>query len=213
VLKTAPQADSEETIAMHHDNIKAAPLDPTALAEGFWVFGYGSLMWKPGFPYAERHPATAYGVHRRLCVYSTHYRGTPENPGLVLGLVRGGCCHGMAFKVRATDAAETLAYLTAREQISRVYHEQFRPVRLREGHVVRALCYVVDESHRQFAGRLPPADQLRLVERSHGSMGPNRDYVCNTARLLTDIGVEDRILSWLARRLDEAEIPTDSGCK
>jgi glutathione-specific gamma-glutamylcyclotransferase len=198
---------------MHHTNIKVAHIDRAAIADGFWVFGYGSLMWKPGFLYTARHPATAYGVHRRLCIYSTHYRGTPENPGLILGLVRGGCCHGMAFKVPAADAEETLAYLTEREQITKVYNEQFRPVHLRGGQVVRALCYVVDESHSQFAGRLPAADQLRLVARSHGSMGPNRDYVCNTARLLNEIGVEDRILSWLAQQLDEPEISADSGCK
>jgi glutathione-specific gamma-glutamylcyclotransferase len=203
---------------MHDDNIKAKPQILRIPAEGFWVFGYGSLMWKPGFPFIERHPAVAYGVHRRLCVYSTHYRGTPENPGLILGLVRGGCCPGIAFHVRPEDTEETLAYLTAREQISRIYHEQFRPVQLRGssiggGSLVRALCYVVDETHAQYAGRLPRDEQLRLVARSQGSMGHNREYVCNTAQLLAQIGVEDRMLSWMAKRLSQPEKSTNSDCK
>jgi glutathione-specific gamma-glutamylcyclotransferase len=167
----------------------------------FWVFGYGSLMWNPGFPYEEHHPAIAHGVHRRLCVYSTRYRGTPEKPGLVVGLLTGGCCHGVCFRVSAKDAQATRAYLTEREQVSKIYHEVFRPVRLRDGRCVPALCYVVDQSHKQYAGRLSAEEQLKLVEHSHGNVGPNRDYVCNTAQSLQDIGVEDRTLRWLADRL------------
>jgi glutathione-specific gamma-glutamylcyclotransferase len=166
-----------------------------------WVFGYGSLMWNPGFTFAESHPAIAHGVHRRLCVYSTRYRGTPEKPGLVVGLLSGGCCHGVAFRVVAERVAETRTYLTEREQISKIYHEVFRPVRLRDGRTVKALCYVVDQTHKQYAGRLSPEEQLKLVKDSHGNIGPNRDYVCNTAKSLSDIGVEDRVLHWLSEKL------------
>ncbi len=166
-----------------------------------WVFGYGSLMWNPGFPFAERLPAVAHGVHRRLCVYSTRYRGTPEKPGLVVGLLKGGCCPGVAFRVLADNVASTRRYLTEREQVSRIYHEVFRPVRLRDGRTIAALCYVVDLQHQQFAGRLSREEQLHMVERSCGSIGPNRDYVCNTAKSLSEIGVEDRTLRWLAEKL------------
>ena len=140
-------------------------------------------------------------MHRRLCVYSHRYRGTPEKPGLVVGLLTGGCCHGLCFRVRAEDSAATLDYLTEREQVTKVYHEMIRPVRLRDGRVVRALCYVVDQQHRQFAGRLSPEQQLQMVRDSHGQIGPNRDYVSNTAQSLREIGVEDRALRWLAERL------------
>jgi cation transport protein ChaC len=188
---------------MDHAEIKAHTAHPPAHPGDLWVFGYGSLMWNPGFPFAERRPATAHGVHRRLCVWSTRYRGTPENPGLVMGLMLGGSCRGMAFRVLDGDAAPTREYLTAREQLNKVYHEVFRPVRLNDGRTVKALCYVVDESHRQFAGRLPPEQQLGLVRASAGSMGPNRDYVCNTVAALRDMGVSDRALSWLSERLTD----------
>ncbi len=167
-----------------------------------WVFGYGSLMWNPGFAFVEKQPAVAHGVHRRLCVYSTRYRGTPEQPGLVMGLLYGGSCHGIAFRVAAEAVDATLRYLHEREQISKIYHEVFRPVRLRDGRCVPALCYVVDQRHRQFAGRLSREEQFRLVADSCGHIGPNRDYVCNTAKSLAEIGVDDRTLRWLAERLD-----------
>jgi glutathione-specific gamma-glutamylcyclotransferase len=191
---------------MDHVEIKALLPHPVSQPQDFWVFGYGSLMWNPGFPFAERSPAVAHGVHRRLCVYSFHYRGTPEKPGLVMGLLSGGCCHGVAFRVQAKDCAHTRAYLKEREQISMVYHEVFRPVRLRDGRIVPALCYVVDTGHKQFAGRLSREDVLRMVRHSHGRSGPNRDYVCNTVNALTDIGVQDRTLGWVADQL-RLEIP------
>ncbi len=180
---------------------KTAPPHPQTHAGDIWVFGYGSLMWNPGFAFAERQPATAHGVHRRLCVYSHRYRGTPEKPGLVMGLLRGGCCHGIAFRVLAADVEATRAYLTEREQTTKVYHEVFRPVRLRDGRTVPALCYVVDQNHKQFAGRLSAEEQLRFVVDSCGSFGPNRDYVCNSAISLKEIGVSDRTLQWLSDRL------------
>jgi glutathione-specific gamma-glutamylcyclotransferase len=186
---------------MDHVEIKATLPHPHAHTGDMWVFGYGSLMWNPGFPFAERQPAVAHGVHRRLCVYSTRYRGTPEKPGLVVGLLQGGCCHGLAFRVLASHVAATRVYLTEREQVSKIYHEVFRPVRLRDGRTIPALCYVVDQQHRQYAGRLSREEQLRMVEHSSGSTGPNRDYICNTAKSLDEIGVEDRTLRWLSERL------------
>jgi cation transport protein ChaC len=140
-------------------------------------------------------------VHRRLCIYSHRYRGTPEKPGLVLGLVQGGCCQGVAFRVHAADVPATRAYLKDREQTSMVYHEVFRPVRLADGRRIDALCYVVDRSHRQYAGNLSREELLRLVRQGHGDMGPNRDYVCNTVEELRRMGFSDATLAWLAARL------------
>ena len=128
----------------------------------FWVFGYGSLMWRPGFTYVERVPARLVGLHRALCVYSFVHRGTPERPGLVLGLDRGGMCRGIGYRVAAAKRAEAIAYLRGREQVTTVYLETMRQIELEDDarRRVRALCYVVDRSHVQYAGRLTLCREL-----------------------------------------------------
>ncbi len=170
-----------------------------------WVFGYGSLMWRPGFPYVEARPARMLGVHRALCVYSWVHRGTPERPGLVLGLDRGGTCRGMAFRVAPEDREEVVAYLRAREQVTGVYLEQVRDVRFEDGGTAPALTYVVDRAHEQYAGKLDVHDQLRIVAQAQGQSGRNAEYVINTALHLAAIGVPDRLLSALAERLGAEE--------
>src|SRR5437764_3657643 len=119
--------------------------------EDLWVFGYGSLIWRPGFSFVERAQARLIGAHRALCVYSFVHRGTPERPGLVLGLDRGGTCRGIAFRVAATERAAVLAYLRAREQVTNVYRECTRPIWLKREpeRRVSALCYMVDRRHGQ----------------------------------------------------------------
>jgi glutathione-specific gamma-glutamylcyclotransferase len=171
-----------------------------------WVFGYGSLMWKPGFLYEEAVHATLMGGHRALCIYSHVHRGTPQHPGLVLGLDIGGTCEGLAFRVAAKHRLATLAYLRRREQISNVYHPVQRWVSLQheEPEMARALCYMVNRRHRQYAGVLPLAEQARLVRRSKGRSGKNTDYVVNTVRHLRECGVLDprleRLMPMLGRR-------------
>lgn len=159
----------------------------------FWVFGYGSLMWRPGFEFIERRPALLRGRHRSLCVYSHVHRGTPERPGLVLGLDRGGSCRGVAFRVGEADRDRTVAYLRAREQATMVYREETRTVRLLDGNrcEVAALCYVVDRAHRQYAGRLDLARRAELVRHGVGQSGANPDYLGNTVRHLRETGIRD----------------------
>src|SRR4051812_28275442 len=171
--------------------------------EDLWVFGYGSLMWRPGFAFTERVPARVIGLHRALCVYSFFHRGTPERPGLVLGLDRGGACRGIAFRVAAAERSATLAYLRAREQQNNVYRETMRGALLLDGSErrVSALCYVVDRRHPQYAGRLNLAEQLHLVRQGHGQSGPNRDYVLATVQALESLGLYDRDLHLLAEKL------------
>lgn len=170
-------------------------------AADLWVFGYGSLIWRPGFPFAESQPARLHGYHRSLCVFSHVHRGTPERPGLVLGLDRGGICRGLAFRVAATDAIETVAYLRAREQATSVYLERHMPVRLEDGRSVRALVYVADRRHLQYAGRLPAEERFALVRDGRGGSGPNPDYVLQTHEHLRKMGVIDPVLADLAHRL------------
>jgi cation transport protein ChaC len=168
-----------------------------------WVFGYGSLMWRPGFAFTEQVPARLIGEHRALCVYSFDHRGTPEKPGLVLGLDRGGACRGIAFRVAARHRLETIDYLRAREQTTNVYREVMRSVWLdnEARDRVSALAYVVDRGHVQYAGRLSLAEQLRHVREAHGRSGNNRDYVLATVKSIEAQGFHDAQLHQLAMML------------
>lgn len=168
-----------------------------------WVFGYGSLMWRPGFPFEAQAPGLLKGAHRALCVYSVLHRGTHEQPGLVLGLDRGGACRGVAFRVTPGAEDETIAYLREREQVTDVYVEAYRNVRLVDGsdRTVKALTYLADPTHLQYAGRLSLDEQHRIVRMCHGQAGANIEYVLNTVRHLEDEGVHDAVLAKLAARL------------
>src|SRR5215472_12670445 len=172
--------------------------------DDLWVFGYGSLMWRPGFDYLEQVPARLVGEHRALCVYSFVHRGTPEKP--VLGLDRGGACRGVAFRIAETRRAETVAYLRAREQVTSVYREVMRSVWLENDprQRIAALAYVVDRGHVQYAGRLSLAEQLRHVLQGHGQSGNNRDYVLSTVRAIEAEGFRDAPLHRLASMLHDA---------
>jgi len=168
-----------------------------------WVFAYGSLMWRPGFPHLERVPARLIGLHRALCVFSFVHRGTPERPGLVLGLDRGGMCRGIAYRVAAAARAQTLHYLRGREQVTTVYVETTRQIELEEParRRVPAVCYICDRSHVQYAGRLTLAQSLHHVRQGHGQSGANRDYVLATVRALEALGYRESDLHLLAARL------------
>jgi cation transport protein ChaC len=168
-----------------------------------WVFGYGSLIWNPGFPFLRSEKALLRGAHRALSIYSHRHRGTPELPGLVFGLSRGGSCLGVAFEVNAAAWPAVFDYLQAREQDRGVYREAWRQVTLASGEAVRALAYLVNEDHPQFAGRLDIAEQVRLVARSSGESGRNTEYVRNTARHLLALGIRDAALMQIVEALEE----------
>ncbi|MBC8038698.1 MAG: gamma-glutamylcyclotransferase [Rhizobiales bacterium] len=168
----------------------------------YWVFGYGSLMWRPGFDHVQSEPALIRGYHRALCVLSFVHRGTSENPGLVLGLDRGGSCHGMAFRVEEARWDEALAYLRSREQVTMVYLEAKKPVVLKtSGRTVEATTYLIDRSHRQYAGKLAAPELLRLVRQGQGISGNCIDYVFNTIAHLRDMKIHDARLEALGDQL------------
>jgi glutathione-specific gamma-glutamylcyclotransferase len=181
------------------------PLTDPAAGD-LWVFGYGSLMWRPGFDCLERVEARLIGAHRSLCVYSFVHRGTPERPGLVLGLDRGGTCRGVAFRVAAAERAATITYLRAREQATAVYLERVRRVWLKSEpeRQVMALCYMVDRGHPQYAGRLSLEQQLHHVRQGHGQSGANRDYVIATVAAMEGLKLRETELHLLAARLKGA---------
>jgi cation transport protein ChaC len=180
--------------------------DPTSDRKAdLWVFGYGSLMWRPGFEFIEQMPARLIGEHRALCVLSFDHRGTPEKPGLVLGLDRGGACRGIAFRVAGSRRDATVDYLRAREQTTNVYREVTRSVWLDNAarERVSALTYVADRGHVQYAGRLSLAEQLRYVQHGYGRSGNNRDYVLETVKSIEAQGFRDEQLHRLALMLHD----------
>lgn len=168
-----------------------------------WVFGYGSLIWHPGFPVAEQQVARLAGWHRSFCMRSIHHRGTVEAPGLVLALdaARDAVCDGVAFRVEPGAEAETLEALRERELISSAYLEKELPVRLADGAMVTALAYVIDPDHAQYCGGLALEEQARIIASAAGGRGPNRDYLFSTASHLADLGIADPDLAWLAERV------------
>ena len=166
-----------------------------------WVFGYGSLMWSPGFRYVEKEAALARGYHRALCILSSRYRGTPEKPGLVMGLCRGGSCWGMAFRVPAPRAPRVLETLWKREMLNRVYKPMLIRVTAAPGRRIRALAFVADTAHRQFVKELDLHGRAKLVAQGIGQRGRCVDYIRNTLEHMLALGVND---AHLARVLDLA---------
>jgi cation transport protein ChaC len=167
-----------------------------------YVFGYGSLIWNPGFPFLSAERALLRGAHRSLSVYSHRHRGTAERPGLVFGLSRGGSCLGVAFEVDAAGWSAVFDYLQEREQDRGVYRETWRDVTLASGRRVRALAYLVNERHPQFAGPLTIPAQVDLVRGARGESGRNVEYVRNTATHLLSLGIRDRTLETIVAALD-----------
>ena len=167
-----------------------------------WVFGYGSLIWDPGFPVAEQRIARVEGWHRSFCMTSIHYRGTPETPGLVLALDRaeGASCNGLAFRVAPGAEADTLAALRERELIASAYLETRLMVQAGADQI-DCLAYVIDPDHWQYCGGMALEDQARIIATACGGRGPNRDYLFSTAAHLADLGIADPDLEWLASRV------------
>ena len=167
----------------------------------FWVFGYGSLMWRPGFEHAEQVRAKINGYRRSLGIVSRVHRGTPEKTRLVLGLDRGGSCVGVAFRVEAGIWSDVIAYLRERELVTNAYIERLVPAKLSDGRQVQVLTYVVDRRHPQYAGPLHPEDAALQVVGRVGISGSNEDYVISTVEHLKALGIRDHWLESVARMI------------
>ena len=166
-------------------------------------------MWNPGFATPETQAARLQGWHRAFCICSEHYRGTPEKPGLILGLLPGGSCRGLAHRLPAASYDDVRRYLVHREiDHDGVYEEAIRPIHLDDGRTVPALVYLADRAHRQFAGKLPDAEALKLIRQGQGATGSSLDYVLNTIAHLGELGLSDRSLERLARAAAGGARPT-----
>ncbi len=178
-------------------------------AGDIWIFGYGSLMWRPNFEHLEAQPALLRGYHRALCIYSTRYRGTYAEPGLVLGLDRGGSCRGRAMRVADAKADEVLGYLYEREMVSYVYKPKWLPVEIPAGRV-SAYAFVADRDHEKYLPQLADADAVKLILQGCGTGGTCLEYLRTTVEHLDELGiVEGRLHKVL--RLAEKELAKRPG--
>lgn len=167
----------------------------------FWVFGYGSLMWKPGFDYLERQRATMLGVHRAPCIFSWVHRGTNASPGIVMGLDEGGFCEGVAFQVDIRNQHETVDYLRARELVTNVYIEVTREGQLESGETVPMLCYIADTKHEQYADNLTIDALVAQISGAEGKSGKNEDYILDTVEKMREMEIHDERMEAVAARL------------
>ena len=174
--------------------------------QGRWVFGYGSLMWRPGFPFQERRPATLHGRRRAFCIYSVHHRGTYQRPGLVLGLAPGGSTRGVAYQVAETDWPEVYAYLREREQPTETYVESSAHVRLADGRRAATLVFLSDTGHPQWAGTLSLERQAELIAGAVGLSGPNVDYLRDLVLHLREEGIHDLAMEQLLHMVETREV-------
>lgn len=167
-----------------------------------WVFGYGSLLWNPGFTPVEARRAVLRDYHRSFCMLSIHHRGSEEEPGLVLALdaTPGATCTGVAFRVDTSEEAAVLAMLRERELISSAYVEQTVDLTLDDGSTVAALAYVINRNHRQYC-QFDLETQAQMIARGQGGRGPNDEYLYNTASHLTEMGIADADMAWLVTRV------------
>lgn len=173
------------------------------MSKEFWVFGYGSLMWRPGFVYQERCVAELADHQRNFCLDSVRYRGTPERPGLVLALEpkKGACCRGIAYRVSESEAAETYEYLTNRELVTQSYHEMTLPLLLEDGRKVKSICYVIDQTHEQYRNDLSADRKARIIAEATGPAGANSEYLFNTYKDLKEMSVTDAEVEDLVKRV------------
>jgi cation transport protein ChaC len=184
-------------------------MDMTAVERGAggdrWVFGYGSLMWRPGFDFLERRAAILHGRRRAFCIYSVHHRGTYERKGLVLGLAPGGSTRGVAYRVAEAEWPATYAYLREREQPTETYFESWAPVRLAGGDRVPSLVLLSDVEHPQWAGVLSLEIQARMIAGASGLSGRNVDYLRDLVEHLREEGVADRTMEQLLAQVEALE--------
>lgn len=171
-----------------------------------WVFGYGSLMWRPGFAFVERQEATLHGRRRAFCIYSVHHRGTYERPGLVLGLAPGGAVRGAAYRVAEADWDEAYAYLREREQPTETYIEARAAIRLADGRRIETLVFLSDVRHPQWAGALSPERQAELIAGATGLSGRNVDYLRDLVVHLRQQGVRDVAMERLLGLVETREL-------
>jgi len=170
-------------------------------AGDLWVFGYGSLMWDPGFDHLAAEKGQLHGYHRAFCMYSHRHRGTSARPGLVLALDRGGSCQGIAYRVRRDEADAVLAYLWEREMPRYAYLPRTLKASIR-GQTIDCVTFIVDRTQPNYAGRLSAEKAAVVIADAVGERGRNRDYLASTVRHLEELGIADGTIHEILRIVD-----------
>ncbi|MDF1792364.1 MAG: gamma-glutamylcyclotransferase [Thalassobaculaceae bacterium] len=165
-----------------------------------WLFGYGSLIWNPAIEFAEKRTATVHGLHRRFCLRTRLGRGTPEQPGLVLGLDRGGRCRGVAFRIPRDIAEAELDIVWRREMVTYAYRPRWLKAATDQG-PIRVIGFVINRTHDRYCGQLPEDEAAETIARACGFLGPCCEYLFNTVEHLRELGMPDAGLERLARRV------------
>ncbi|PLC48497.1 gamma-glutamylcyclotransferase [Pollutimonas subterranea] len=175
--------------------------------EDVWIYGYGSLIWRPEFQFIEQRAALLHGYHRALCLWSRVNRGTPDKPGLVFGLDVGGSCRGMAYRIPAGDVPSTMEALWRREMPSGAYIPRWLRCRTDHG-IVSALTFTMNRYTDAYVRDLPAERLIDIVQSAHGSYGPCIEYVLETARALKQSNIQDKRLQLLVRELHKSTTGT-----
>ena len=179
---------------------RAAILSGVDLSAGVWLFGYGSLIWNPAFHFTDRLVGRIFGWHRRFCLWTHLGRGCPEQPGLVLGLERGGSCQGVAFHIAPEAAEEELAIVWRREMISGAYVPRWVDVHIAVGRVP-AIAFVINHAHERYASFLSDDEIASAIATARGFLGPCADSLVKTVDHLAELGIHDRPLERLRQQV------------
>ncbi len=188
--------------------MKMTPGDPPIDPNDFWVFGYASLMWRPGFPFAEARAATLHGYVRDMCFISIHYRGTVDEPGLVCGLMSASAentCRGRAYRIAPAEIEAAIKYLDDRELITSIYIPRHLELVFDDGRRVTARVYVADTAHEQFVGSWSDDEKAAAIVRGVGSEGRSLNYLSSVMDHLRELGIADAHMTALLNRAERLE--------
>ena len=192
ISNIAPMS-AEERAASLNATLAEAPAG--TLDRDVWVFGYGSLLWNPAFEFVERRRGHIYGFHRAYCIWTPLGRGSPENPGLMLALDRGGSCCGAAFRIAADKLEEELSILWAREMALDSYVPTWVRVHTEYG-AVGGLTFTINRHHERYAGRMPSEIVASHLATTEGYLGTSAEYLANTVAHLEELGIRDATLGF-----------------
>ncbi|MDO4903995.1 MAG: gamma-glutamylcyclotransferase [Lautropia sp.] len=186
----------------HHPSAFSVPPTPSEYLQLQWAFAYGSLIWNPEFEFEERHKVRIEGYHRAFCINSHTYRGTPESPGVVLGLDEGGSCEGIVYRVKAGDEARVMDRIYQREMLDEVYRPKVLDLCLADGRRIQVLTFIAYRGCSRSYLPGPRSEILRRLRESAGFRGSNREYALNTQAALHAWGIHDPALDSLLAEMD-----------